>query len=167
MNKDTLISNPVQGYAVYLEFGRKDKKVTEQFLFTPDGFDINNNFVPAYLYFRYLDINTPHRRWRAYLLSGRENVTKFLEIGDSLVSEQAEEFTEERLNRTFTSVISRFGKGTTDHRPNMEVVFSPIVVEVSKKDLSDISKRVTPTKILYRVQQVKKSVGFPETLQVA
>lgn len=162
MNKDTLISNPIQGYAVYLEVARDNKTSASQFLFTPDGFNTNNEFVNARVYYRSLSYMTPRRQWHGYNLFGKDSILRFLEGNNSDFLNEPDAFTNSRMDQTVGTVLPRCTKEN-----GWSVVFAPIVVEVSKKDLLDISNWKTPTKIIYRVQQVKKSVGFPETLQVA
>jgi hypothetical protein len=44
------------------------------------------------------------------------------------------------------------------------LVQKPILVEVSRKDYDSIRARKTPTKLLYRVYQSRKALGFPEDL---
>jgi hypothetical protein len=42
------------------------------------------------------------------------------------------------------------------------MVGKPMFVEVSKKDLTDVSTGKTPTKVIYRIGQTRSAQGFPE-----
>jgi hypothetical protein len=44
------------------------------------------------------------------------------------------------------------------------IVKEPILVEASKKDMTDISTQTTPKKMLYRINQSRTALGYPEDL---
>jgi hypothetical protein len=161
LNKEILAKQMIQGFAVYFEVARGSNTVV-QFLLTPDGFDTNDDFVGARMYYRQLTDLQPRKQWRGYTLE-KDTILKLLTDTDVSISliPASEAFTENRLDTTMGSLIKRL-----HYDNNWRVTYKPLVVEVSKKDLSDISSRKTPTKVIYRVQQVKKAVGFPETLSV-
>jgi hypothetical protein len=161
LNKEILAKQTIQGFAVYFEIARGSSTVV-QFLLTPDGFNMDNDFVGARMYYRQLSSAQPRKQWQGYTLE-KDTILKLLTDTDMSISliPASEDFTENRLDKTIGNLIKRL-----HYDNNWRITYKPLVVEVSKKDLSDISSWKTPTKVIYRVQQVKKSVGFPETLSV-
>jgi hypothetical protein len=162
LNKEMLAKEMIQGFAVYFEVARGSNTVV-QFLLTPDGFNTADDFVGARMYYRQLSSAQPRKQWQGYTLE-KDTILKLLtdtDVSIDLVS-ASETFTENRLEKTVGNLISRLS-----YDNNWRITYKPLVVEVSKKDLSDISSWKTPTKVIYRVQQVKKAVGYPETLSVA
>jgi hypothetical protein len=41
------------------------------------------------------------------------------------------------------------------------IVNEPFLVETSQKDLAEVAKGETPIKIVYRINQSRKALGFP------
>jgi hypothetical protein len=162
LNKEILTKQTIQGFAVYFEVARGSNTVV-QFLLTPDGFNTADDFVGARMYYRQLSSTQPRKQWQGYTLE-KDTVLKLLAGTELSISSMptSEDFTENRLDKTIGNLIKRL-----HYDNNWRITYKPLVVEVSKKDLSDISSWKTPTKVIYRVQQVKKAVGFPETLSVA
>jgi hypothetical protein len=46
-----------------------------------------------------------------------------------------------------------------------EIVKEPLLVEVSKKDMTDIRLGKTPSKFMYRVDLIRKALDFPHPLK--
>jgi hypothetical protein len=44
-----------------------------------------------------------------------------------------------------------------------QLVKEPVLIETSKNDLSELAESKTPTKIIYRINQSRKALGFPDT----
>ena len=136
----------VQGVALYAQF-HKPGAMT-QLLITPDGFDESGEKVYASLYRRIVTTHTPKKQWRSSTIRTAE-----VEEYDLEVSHDRAKFADQRLSfasQLFDSLLS--GK--------WELHKEPIYLEVSKKDLTDISAVKTPTKLMYRINQSREALGF-------
>jgi hypothetical protein len=160
----------VQGYSVYAELGREDKLSLVQFFITPDGYTEVGQFVPARLYYRQLHSHAPKRQWRITTIN-ESNAMSLIESGSSISAiypaKSREEFVIERLQGNFRSIVQRLIMGSgSGGSANWKLIYNPIVVEVSNKDMRDVALSRTPTKVVYRIQQAKKGMKYPEALTI-
>lgn len=137
----------VQGIGVYAEFSRP--RQTVQVVVVPDGFDNEGRQVNASLIRRQITDTTPKKQWKFAALpaSGVESIRD-----------------DERL--AYAEGRLRYASGLFDQlvAGGWTLVQKPILVEVSRKDYDSIRSHKTPTKLLYRVYQSRKALGFPEEL---
>ena len=157
----------VQGYSVYAEPGREDKLSLVQFFITPDGYTETGQFIPARLYYRQLHSHAPKRQWRITTINELD-VMSLVESGSSMSSiypKTREEFVIERLQGNFRNIVQRLIMGSGSSA-NWKLIYNPIVVEVSNKDMRDVALSRTPTKVVYRIQQAKKGMKYPEALTI-
>lgn len=146
-----LITDPekkVQGSALYVEMRNVYGNVYQMF-FTPDGTNEEGQFTPATVYKRRLSENQPKKQWRSVRLR-RELVSPNPEVNPEV----------HRLERleTIESILRRLATQYT-------IVNKPFFVEVSKKDLTDVILGKTPIKIVYRIGQTRKALGFAEMFE--
>lgn len=137
----------VQGIGIYAEFSRP--RQTVQVVIVPDGFDSDGHQVSASVIRRQITDTTPKKQWKFASLPAS---------GQEVVDDDARLlYAESRL---------RYSSGLFDQLigGNWTLVEKPILVEVSRKDYDLIRARKTPTKLLYRVYQSRKALGFPEEL---
>jgi hypothetical protein len=145
----------VQGCALYVEMKSNSRDDSfYQFFLTPDGVNEEGGFVRAQMFKRRLTADAPKKQWRnAWLRS------------ELLAEEMAElSMVQDAHNvKRFDTVAS------TLHRlmVHYTLVNKPFFVEVSKKDLSDIGIGKTPIKVVYRIGQTRKAMGFPEMFEEA
>jgi hypothetical protein len=119
---------------------------------TPDGFTPEGNPVPAKVYRRTLSADKPKKLWSATTL---RPATDIAEIGvKELADSDKETYIEKRIEN-ITSIFEGFIKG------DWELVNEPFLIETSQKDLAEVAKGETPIKIVYRINQSKKALGFP------
>lgn len=137
----------VQGVAVYAEFARSG--ATTQVIITPDGYNTEKVRVKAQIIRRTITENTPKKQWRFAKLADTD-----LRIHSD--SDKAP-YADSRL-RYASSLFDQLLSG------GWSIVKNPILVEVSKKDLDDISVSKTPTKMLYRISQSRTALDFPAEL---
>jgi hypothetical protein len=157
----------VQGYSVYAELGREDKLSLVQFFITPDGYTEVGQFVPARLYYRQLHSHAPKRQWRITTINELD-VMSLVESGSSMSSiypKTKDEFVIERLQGNFRNIVQRLIMGSGGSA-NWKLIYNPLVVEVSNKDMRDVALSRTPTKVVYRIQQAKKGMKYPEALTI-
>lgn len=153
----------VQGIAVYVEFRKESmgSVATTQFLLMPDGYRTDGLFVPASLYRRAVDRWSPKRQWRSSFISTQH------ESHDSLPTysnrEQRIEHGDARLERAINLLRQLAYKGS-DGTYSWSLVGEPLFIEVSKRDLDDVSSNKTPSKVVYRIGQTRTAKKFPEAL---
>lgn len=137
----------VQGIGVYAEFSRP--RQTVQVVIVPDGFDQDGHQVSASVIRRQITDTTPKKQWKFASLPAMN--------AESVDNDNIPAYSESRL---------RYSSGLFDQlvAGGWTLVEKPILVEVSRKDYDSIRARKTPTKLLYRVAQSRKALGFPEEL---
>lgn len=143
---------PVQGFAVYAEFRKGG--TTHQVFFTPDGFNNAGNFVSLKVHRRSISSSAPKKQWRTTSAPDGD-IRSALADGSTIVP--SEEWVKSRLhfcNLLFEQMINQ---GWT-------MTGTPLVVEVSKRDMDDIGSFRTPTKVIYRINQSRDAAGFPAEL---
>jgi hypothetical protein len=145
--------NDVQGGAFYAEFARDDASDVYQLLFTPDGFDNAGKFVPGQLLRRRVSDNFPKKQWRMFTFPS----TRLFVEGSYGDTSLAISLTPKELIERNQSALN-FLKRVVDSGFDLRKSF---FVEVSKDDLTTIQSGKTPTKVIYRVGQVRKALGLP------
>ena len=141
----------VQGVALYAEFSKSN--ATLMFIVTPDGFSQQGYEVRASLYRRVVTDYSPRKQWRNSSLSAID-FAKPLRAGDEF---RRKRLAEERLS-TVQQLFEIIGAN------GWTLIKQPIFVEVSQKDLDEIREHKTPSKIIYRINQTRKALGFPEEI---
>jgi hypothetical protein len=156
----------VQGTAVYLELRKHG--FTTQVIVTPDGFGATEGLVSSTFFRRTLSSHESRKKWRAYVNRLDSMTEKYiLELQDpttstSLKSEYNSQLSKER-------VVARY-KPLHEYISNMNskgyklVKDTPIYIEITKEDLSQISTGSLPTKVWSRVKSSRIALGFPENL---
>lgn len=142
----------VQGVAVYAEFRRTTVSGTTMKLFVmPDGYTSEGTMMPAMLYRRVVTEHTPRKQWRRSPFGAKaiEDLG-----GEPLSDDKAQEWAEQRA-MFIDSLFDGLANG------QWELVGKPLFVEVSKKDLDDVAKYTTPTKVIYRINQSRAAAGYP------
>jgi hypothetical protein len=72
------------------------------------------------------------------------------------------EYGDKRLER-FLSLLRQMAH-TSEGTASWTLVGEPLFVEVSRRDLDDVSAHKTPSKVVYRVTQTRTAKKFPDTL---
>jgi hypothetical protein len=142
---------PIQGVSVYAEFAKTGYR-TELFI-TPDGFTPSGDLVPAKIYRRVVSKEKPKKLWQQTTVQFAEELAQvgskdLAELGlkDTYVSKRLE-----HLNSIFAGLVEG----------DWQLVNDPILIETSQNDLVEIYKGETPIKIVYRINQSRKALGFP------
>jgi|AntRauMFilla1563_2_1112583.scaffolds.fasta_scaffold02736_4 hypothetical protein len=148
----------VQGVAVYAEWTKPESLM--QVIFTPDGYTTENMVVRASMYRRITTLENPKKQWNATFL---ESVTQpILEwepnSSENLPNKHVQAHGEARLEKVTVWFNTMLLSG-------WEMVKSPLLIEISKKDMDDIFVEKTPSKFMYRVDLARKALGFPEPLK--
>jgi hypothetical protein len=131
-------TDEVQGCALYAEFS--DGTNTTQVFITPDGYDESGNLVRASFFRRRLNAWSPKKQWRSsYLYAHAE-------------WENANVLRYERVETALRALGAA----------NSTLTVGPFFVEVSREDLTLVDTYKTPTKLVYRIGQVRKALGYPE-----
>jgi hypothetical protein len=148
----------IVGLGLYLELVPKntEDKRTTQILFTPEGFDVNGNYVQFAMLSRTISDWSPRKQWRINL-SGIDNRAYFATPSGT---------TPELPADVLTTMTTRFEKSLERYLTGQEVELrsKPIVVEITSIDLADIREYKAPTPALRRLQKARVSLGFPEKL---
>lgn len=145
----------VQGVAVYAEWAKA--RCLLQVIITPDGYtESSNEFVQASMYRRITTAEKPKQQWKASSLEHdkRDEYGPLLPLTD----EETSQYAERRLSKT----IEWFDRMIVG---GWEIVKEPLLIEVSKKDMDDIRLGKTPSKFMYRVDLVRKTLEFPRPLK--
>lgn len=147
-------TKPVQGVAVYAEFARSGG--TTQVIVTPRGFDESDKECAAALIRRTISTGNPRKQWRFAFLDAPTN--------DQIERRKTEVHPTDSLAEVRTDLMMRYAQSLFDQilRGGWTLVGSaPVLVEVSKSDLTAIRQRKTPTKLLYRCTQTRAAMGYP------
>lgn len=154
----------VQGVAMYAQF-IKDSGLL-QMLVTPDGYSVSGGLVPASLYRRVTTTYQPKRQWRGTIFE-KLNSSRWQDPESPLIDgmpvdplapndkdrdlmEKIANVRLEYIGRVFSTIISQ--DWTLDG--------DPIFVEISKKDIDDIAVGKTPSKLMYRVNNLREAGGY-------
>jgi hypothetical protein len=143
-----LITDPekkVQGTALYVEFKNEYQQILQMFI-TPDGWNELGNFAVSRAYYRRLSVSQPKKQWKTQALQRS--------LVDPVTGTTSEAHREERL-LTLSWFMKRVSISST-------IVGKPFFVEVSQKDLTDITQGKTPTKVVHRINQTRTALSYPE-----
>jgi hypothetical protein len=148
-------TKPVQGVAVYAEFSRD--AATTQIIVTPRGFNEDDVEICAWLIRRTITKDNPRKQWRFSGLptpTPKEIDARRAIDPDALMSEMRADLQMRYAQSLFDQIV----------RGGWSMVKDPVLVEVSKSDLTAVSKGKTPTKLLYRISSCRTALGFPADL---
>jgi hypothetical protein len=143
-------TKPVQGLTLYAEFSKEGFR--SEFFMTPDGFTADGTPVPAKVFRRSLSADKPKKLWSATTL---RPVPEIAEIGVKDLADSDKEAYIDKRTENLTQIFQSFISG------DWSLVKEPFLVETSQKDLGDIAKGETPIKVVYRINQSRKALGFP------
>lgn len=146
----------VQGYALYLELRRVN--YTAQFVITPDGYDESGRFTPATVFRRTLHTSATKRRWRNYAIRMNNDSFAAVRTTGELSGGLLRASLTDRLAYIVDQHLYRLGI-TDKFRLYND---TPIFVEVTKADLTEIKKGDLPTKLWTRIKSSRAALGFPE-----
>jgi len=137
---------------MYAEFRRNDS--TLQMLLTPDGYTETGVFVDAALYRRVVSTDSPKKQWRNSFLRSLSSSDKDITLDTDVAKDIS---MDARMSFAVGWLDSLAGGGWV-------IVKEPLLIEASKKDMTDIRNSVTPKKMLYRMTQSRTALGYPEDL---
>jgi hypothetical protein len=143
-----LLTDPekkVQGTALYVEFKNEYHQIFQMFI-TPDGWNEHGNFSIARAYYRRLSVSQPKKQWKIQTLQRQ--------LVDPVTGSTSDEHREGRIE-TLAWLMKRVSISST-------VVGKPFFVEVSQKDLTDVTEGKTPTKVVHRINQTRIALSYPE-----
>lgn len=154
----TTATGTIVGLGLYLELvpNSADDKRATQILFTPEGYDINGNYVQFAMLSRTISDWSPRKQWRVNF-SGIDNkellsTTPDLSTLDTRLVEMTTRF-EKSLERFLTS-----------QEKGVVLRSKPIVLEITSIDLAEVRELKAPIAGLRRLQKARVSLGFPEKL---
>ncbi len=141
---------PIQGVSVYAELVKPGFR-TELFI-TPDGFTPTGDLVPAKIYRRVVSKDKPKKLWQQTTVQFVEDMAKVGEKDLDLSTK--DNYVHKRLEH-----LSAIFAGLVEGDWKLEK--EPILIETSQNDLVEIGKNETPIKVVYRINQSRKALGFP------
>ena len=154
----TTATGTIVGLGLYLELvpdSTDDKRAT-QILFTPEGYDINGNYVQFAMLSRTISDWSPRKQWRVNFsgIDNKELLSTTIDLStiDTRLGDMTARF-EKSLERFLTSQE----KGIT-------LRSKPIVLEITSIDLAEVRELKAPIAGLRRLQKARVSLGFPEKL---
>ena len=154
----TTATGQIVGLGLYLELvpdSTDDKRAT-QILFTPEGYDINGNYVQFAMLSRTISDWSPRKQWRVNFsgIDNKELLSTTIDLStiDTRLGDMVARF-EKSLERFLTSQE----KGIT-------LRSKPIVLEITSIDLAEVRELKAPIAGLRRLQKARVSLGFPEKL---
>lgn len=142
-------TKPIQGVSVYAEFARTGYR-TEMFI-TPDGYTPSGELVPAKIYRRVVSRDKPKKLWQQTTVQFAPEVPIGAELPSHVSQEKYVDKRIENLSAIFAGLVSG----------DWDLVNEPFLIETSQKDLIDVYKNETPVKVVYRINQSRKALGFP------
>jgi hypothetical protein len=148
-------TNDLQGVGLYAEFRKPN--ATLQIFITPDGYDEAGSIVTAHAYRRTVTPWSPKKQWRSSSLRITHRMGEVRGYGGELSAYELEKIASKRLaplSSLFENLIKQ----------GWSVEKEPFFIECSKKDLTDVRMAKTPAKLMYRINQTRKAMGFPESL---
>lgn len=154
----TTATGQIVGLGLYLELvpNSADDKRATQILFTPEGYDINGNYVQFAMLSRTISDWSPRKQWRVNFsgIDNKELLSTTIDLStiDTRLGDMTARF-EKSLERFLTSQ----DKGIT-------LRSKPIVLEITSIDLAEVRELKAPIAGLRRLQKARVSLGFPEKL---
>ena len=168
----TQAAKEVQGVATYLEFSGHDGASVIQIIITPDTIASNGRLVPATFFRRQITTNTPRKQWKHSSLTSVANraeyyfpkdetqkqiVVNFQETG--AMSEVNSKYNALARMEPFYAYFKQIG-----NRGFKLVKEMPLHAEISKQDVDSIAMDKLPTKLMYRINQLRLVNGFPDPI---
>jgi hypothetical protein len=145
----------VQGCALYVEMKSNSRDDSfYQFFLTPDGVNEEGGFVRAQMFKRRLTADAPKKQWRNSWLRSELLAEEMAEIDMIQDAHNAKRF--EPVEATLQRLMIHY-----------TLVNKPFFVEVSKRDLTEVGIGKTPIKVVYRIGQTRKAMGFGEMFEEA
>jgi len=144
----------VQGIALYAEW--KKPEALTQIFFTPDGFTTDGTLMRARMYRRTVTTDNPRKQWKSSTLWGSKYDKDATEIETDASAKR--DYASNRLGGVDVYFKRLVAGGWVKNG-------EPLLIEVSKKDMDDMSKDKTPNKFLYRVDLTKKTKSFEDPLK--
>jgi hypothetical protein len=141
---------PVQGLTVYAEFVKPGYR-TELFI-TPDGFTNSGEATPAKIHTRIVTRDKPKKLWEKITIRFADEIAT-LGVKDIHISLK-DLYVDERLSH-----LTAYFHGLTSG--DWQIVKTPILIETTQSDITLIAKGETPEKLVYRINQSRKALGFP------
>jgi hypothetical protein len=154
----TTATGQIVGLGLYLELvpNSADDKRATQILFTPEGYDINGNYVQFAMLSRTISDWSPRKQWRVNFsgIDNKELLSTTLDLStiDTRLGDMTARF-EKSLERFLTS-----------QEKGIMLRSKPIVLEITSIDLAEVRELKAPIAGLRRLQKARVSLGFPEKL---
>jgi hypothetical protein len=139
---DEKVTKAVQGVGLYLEYEAVTSRSTAQYIFFPEGYTETKQRVSPVVFYRYLTQYSSRSMWRARRIQLAD-----INFGDP-----------ETLARELSDVLLRPSLG------EYSLVGKPLLFEVSQKDLVSVKSAKLPSRINLKIQKMRGSHGFPESL---
>ena len=141
----------VQGVGVYAEYARPS--TTVQLLVCPDGYTSDGQLVGLTVVRRVVKIDNPKTPWK---LSIDTPIDPEVTIED----EDKDDYCARRFSVPGgpALLLDQLISG------QWPLVGAPILIEFSQKDFDDIAAKKTPSRAIYRVNQSRTALGYPEAI---
>ena len=154
----TTATGTIVGLGLYLELvpdSTDDKRAT-QILFTPEGYDINGNYVQFAMLSRTISDWSPRKQWRVNFsgIDNKELLSTTIDL--STIDTRLGDMT-----ARFEKSLERFLAG---QEKGIVLRSTPIALEITSIDLSEVRELKAPIPALRRLQKARVSLGFPEKL---
>lgn len=155
----TTATGQIVGLGLYLELvpiSTEDKRTT-QILFTPEGYDINGNYVQFAMLSRTISDWSPRKQWRVNFsgIDNKELLSATTPDPSTIGSRLAD------MTARFEKSLERFLAG---QEKGIVLRSTPIALEITSIDLSEVRELKAPIPALRRLQKARVSLGFPEKL---
>jgi hypothetical protein len=147
----------IQGFSLYVEYQKSvssDDTRYVQVLVIPTGYDESGNLVPQSVMWRVVSNSAPKKQWKLlHSVSTHTSSGSFDEFAKDLSRGNM-------MNRLWESrwVLQPF----TWAKSNSYSLVKSVILETSKKDMTDVRASKTPTKLIYRLNQSRTAVGLSD-----
>ena len=141
----------VQGVASYLEFRRYDSTI--QIVIIPDAVTTTGKVTRASMFRRQITTISPRKQWRSTYF----NINFDKADADFLSKDESDIATMTRLAPVESYLSSIASYGFTLYK-------KPLLAEISKQDVDSILIGKLPSKLMYRISQLRSVNGFDENL---
>ena len=168
----TQAAKEVQGVATYLEFSGYEGSSVIQIVITPEMIDSRGKLVPAAVFRRQISTATPRKQWRSSSLfnmnhdvtynfqsENLQQIAKRFQDNGFLAAEDDTKLLSLTRMEPFFAYFKQLG-----NRGYKLVKEMPLHAEVSKQDADSIASDKLPSKLMYRIQQVRLANGFPDPI---
>jgi ribosomal protein L35 len=141
----------VQGVASYLEFRRSDSTI--QIVIIPDAMTTTGKLTRASMFRRQITTHSPRKQWRNTYF----NMNFDKSDADVLSKDESDIATMTRLGVIEDYIVRIADYGFTLYK-------KPLFAEISKHDADSIVIGKLPSKLMYRISQLRSVNGFDENL---